>query len=221
MLLYDLFLAPGRYLCRKFSRSRKKTRYQARSVNRGPVVPVSIITWLAVAVLVVVVVLFLGTSPVPPPKKPPSEQNQEQVASNAQSGAVSGPVAQAGLTPQNAPTPQAQSNPQAAASAPEAHVGEETVAALSGQLEPPPATEIWLVIVESIPKSARAGAEESLARHKRRGVNLELLDTDAYPLLKGGMWTLALGPFDTKKDAEAAAAEIKPKVRDLMVRRGL
>jgi hypothetical protein len=100
-------------------------------------------------------------------------------------------------------------------------------AGLSARLDPPPAEEaaltdqIWLVIVESIPKSARTEAERSLARHKRRGLELELLDTDAYPMLKSGMWTLAMGPFDTKVQAEAAAAEIKPKVRDLMVRRGL
>ncbi|MDR2455499.1 MAG: SPOR domain-containing protein, partial [Deltaproteobacteria bacterium] len=60
-----------------------------------------------------------------------------------------------------------------------------------------------------------------LARHKRKGLDLELLDTDAYPMLKGGMWTLAMGPFDTKLDADKAAADLKPKVRDLMVRRGL
>ena len=50
---------------------------------------------------------------------------------------------------------------------------------------------------------------------------MELLDTDAYPMLKSGMWTLAMGPFDTKAEADLAAAELKPKVRDLMVRRGI
>ncbi|MDR3134905.1 MAG: SPOR domain-containing protein [Deltaproteobacteria bacterium] len=84
-----------------------------------------------------------------------------------------------------------------------------------------PEAEAWLVIVESIPKDKRAEAEQSQARHKRRGVTLEIVDTDAYPRLKGGMWTLASGPYDTEREAQEAAAAIKPKVRDLMVRRGL
>jgi hypothetical protein len=84
-----------------------------------------------------------------------------------------------------------------------------------------PPTQSWLVIVESIPKSARQEAEQALTRHKKRGVELELFDTDAYPLLKSGMWTLAKGPFETKAEAEAAAALIKSKVKDFMIRRGL
>jgi hypothetical protein len=81
--------------------------------------------------------------------------------------------------------------------------------------------EAWLVIVESIPKTARQEAERSLARHKKKGVALDLLDTDAYPKLKSGLWALAMGPYDSKKEAETAAATLKPKVKGLMVRRGL
>jgi hypothetical protein len=85
----------------------------------------------------------------------------------------------------------------------------------------PASVEAWLVIVESIPKSKRTEAEQSLARHKKRGVTLDIIDTDAYPRLKSGMWTLAAGPYDSEKEAQAAASAIKPKVRDLMIRRGL
>jgi hypothetical protein len=81
--------------------------------------------------------------------------------------------------------------------------------------------EAWLVIVESIPKSQRDKAEEAQARQRKKGVTLSIMDTDAYPRLKSGLWALALGPYDSKKAAENAAADIKPKVRDLMVRRGL
>jgi hypothetical protein len=88
-------------------------------------------------------------------------------------------------------------------------------------LSQPITAEAWLVIVESIPKNKRIEAEQSLARHTKRGLNLEIVDTDAYPRLKGGMWTLAAGPFDSQQEALVAAAEIKPKVKDLMVRRGL
>jgi hypothetical protein len=85
----------------------------------------------------------------------------------------------------------------------------------------PPSPEAWLVIVESIPKSARDKAEASLQRQKKKGLDLVLVDTDAYPRLKSGMWALSLGPFDTKAEAEAAASTIKAKVKDFMVRRGL
>jgi hypothetical protein len=85
----------------------------------------------------------------------------------------------------------------------------------------PQAPQAWLVIIESIPKSARDKAEASLSRQKKKGLNLVLIDTDAYPRLKSGMWALSMGPFDTKADAEAAAAGLEKKVKDFMVRRGL
>jgi hypothetical protein len=90
---------------------------------------------------------------------------------------------------------------------------------VAAALSKPP--EIWLVIVESIPKAHRSEAERALARHKKKGLDLEILDTDAFPRLKSGLWALANGPFDTKKEAEAAALILKPKVKGLMVRRGL
>jgi hypothetical protein len=78
-----------------------------------------------------------------------------------------------------------------------------------------------LVIIESIPKSARTKAEESQSRQRKKGLEVELVDTDAYPRLKSGMWALALGPFETKAQADLAAQRIKPKVKEFMVRRGL
>jgi hypothetical protein len=77
------------------------------------------------------------------------------------------------------------------------------------------------VIVTSSPKAARKEVEAERDRFRRRGVDLEIFDTDAYPLLKSDMWTLALGPFDSKTEADAKAAEIGSKVRGVMVRRGL
>jgi hypothetical protein len=84
-----------------------------------------------------------------------------------------------------------------------------------------PSPEAWLVIVESVPKSDRSAAEASLERRRRKGLDLVLVDTDAYPRLKSGMWVLSLGPFDSRAEAETAADSIKSKVKDYMVRRGL
>jgi hypothetical protein len=163
--------------------------------------------------LAILLVVKLASPPLPEPK-PTLVQSVE---------------AGVGTTPP-LPAPAAVAEPQMAPAAEAAASGaadsvQAAGSSLSQRLDPPPAAalgaQVWLVIVESIPKSARTEAERSLARHKRRGLELELLDTDAYPLLKSGMWTLAMGPFDTKVEADAAAAVLKPKVRDLMVRRGL
>jgi hypothetical protein len=81
--------------------------------------------------------------------------------------------------------------------------------------------EVWLVIVTTSPKSKRELVEQEQRSYKRRGVNLDILDTDAYPRLKSGMWSLALGPFDSKADAEAAALRIQPNVKETRVLRGL
>jgi hypothetical protein len=139
-----------------------------------------------------------------------SEATQTAALADAQAGAPSSTVTQTSsdqVTGQVANTGQALPN-----AAGDQGESDQTAQAIS---------EAWLVIVESIPKDKRVEAEQSLARHKKRGLNLEIVDTDAYPRLKSGMWTLASGPYDTEKEARAAAAIIKPKVRDLMVRRGL
>ncbi|MDR1487534.1 MAG: hypothetical protein LBT62_06040 [Deltaproteobacteria bacterium] len=225
-MLKDLFLAPGRYLCRKFSRSRKKSRYQSRVLHKGPILELSILSWLIAVAIAYGIVVWLGSPPIP---------KELLEAKNA-----APTVAQTNQQPQTEPTTTTDAQPS------QANSGAENSAAASGasatstggttqsagssltQAVSPPTAEIevappqvWLVIVESIPKRARTEAEQSQARYKKKGLEFELLDTDAFPLLKSGMWTLALGPFDTKLEAESAALEIKPKVKDLMVRRGL
>ncbi|MDR0354412.1 MAG: hypothetical protein LBJ64_01560 [Deltaproteobacteria bacterium] len=231
----DFFLSPGRWFCRERHRGKRKTVRGAKEVISGPVVPISVATWILVALAAFFLVMKLASPPVrtPPPAEPPdvaaarAEAARESPAPQA-AGTAQGAAPAA--APQAAPPAVAQN---AEAATPGAAPGSSTSAAGSlavsldgsGESATPaptvPVNEAWLVIVESIPKRARAEAEQSMARHKRRGVDLELFDTDAYPLLRSGMWTLAQGPFDSKREADAAAAVIRPKVRDLMVRRGL
>ncbi|MDR1111264.1 MAG: SPOR domain-containing protein [Deltaproteobacteria bacterium] len=219
-MLKDFLLSPGRYLCRKFSGNKRKARFASRQAVRGPVVLVSLVSWLALAALSVVLVTRFASPPTPGVARsgeqgPRGEAAQGEAAQNeaAASAAASQPGAQA-------------EGVQGAATAGDpAAVGQPTVEQAlepaGPEAAPQAGGEAWLVIVESIPKNKRAEAEQSQARHKRRGVELELFDTDAYPMLRSGMWTLAVGPFENKREADEAAAALRPKVRDLMVRRGL
>jgi hypothetical protein len=216
-MIVDLFMAPGRFICRSFSKGRKRSRYYSTVAEQGPAVLLSILSWVFVAALAVGLVLKFASPPIPrdyepEPTSPPAAAGvlQTPAAPPASSASADNPPQAAEAAIGRAVQPTSTSIATSAAEPPAA----EVVAA-------PLAAEVWLVIVESVPKSARTEAERSQARHKRRGVELDLADTDAYPLLKGGMWTLVKGPFDTKAEAEAAARELKPKVKDLMVRRGL
>jgi hypothetical protein len=236
-MLNDFLLAPGRYLCRKFSGSkRRKSRFVPKQAVRGPVGLISFITWALVAALAFFGVVTFASPPYPGYKEAkaepetvnqagqtpaPSAQAQSSTVPNAQAQNAQTAQSQLGAAPAQAATQTASSQvtgqvnnaDQALPSlGTDQSSATETVAAVS---------EAWLVIVESIPKNKRVEAEQSLARHKKRGLSLEIVDTDAYPRLKGGMWTLASGPYETEKEAQAAAAIIKPKVRDLMIRRGL
>ncbi|MDR1037497.1 MAG: SPOR domain-containing protein [Deltaproteobacteria bacterium] len=172
-------------------------------------------------------------APVADPPRPPTMAESAQMPSDAPDQAAGAPTAPAAGSREPG-------GPQAQASAAQ---GASPQAGGPGRLDGPPSTpatisvprelvtpqgatgerlpEAWLVIVESIPKSKREEAEQARARQKRKGVDLSIMDTDAYPRLKSGLWALALGPYDSKREAEAAAAAIKPKVKDLMVRRGL
>ncbi|MDR3204278.1 MAG: SPOR domain-containing protein [Deltaproteobacteria bacterium] len=217
----DLFLAPGRFLYGIFHKNTQQ-RLKYKRINYVPaaVPPLALASWLAIIFAAVLFVFKVGTDPLPKGYQAP-----EQAKSTPDAGQIAA-----------APSKPDQATAQAAAQAAAAQVAvlanrttaevsppivEEPKSAPSIATQSLPPAQAWLVIVESIPKKAREEAEQALARHKRKGLELELMDTDAYPLLKSGMWTIAKGPFDTKKEAEAAAKVIKPKVRDLMIRRGL
>ncbi|MDR1080916.1 MAG: SPOR domain-containing protein [Deltaproteobacteria bacterium] len=259
-MLRKLFLAPGTWLYRRFSKKRKKFRFVSKTHEKGPVLRLSLLFWLCASVAGLVcygavsgergapatglpeaaVAPFPSAlaaearadaepepaSPADPPRPPSMAESAQMAAAGgapetqapaagsrdpaAQAPAQGGAQQSGGPGRLDGPSPAAP----AAITVPRELV---TPAGAPGQRLP----EAWLVIVESIPKSKREEAEQAQARQKRKGVDLSIMDTDAYPRLKSGLWALALGPFDSKREADAAAAAIKPKVRDLMVRRGL
>ncbi|MDR2141149.1 MAG: SPOR domain-containing protein [Deltaproteobacteria bacterium] len=211
-MLKNIFLGPGRVLCgRPLSEgSRGQRRYRLSSYrSQGAIILISVFFWAVLVAAGVTLSYKLGTNVDPPPPKPRAEIKPRPATPTLTVGGPANASASLGAatpvggdsTPVGSPTPGATPEPAPVA------------------LAKPP--EAWLVIVESIPKTARQEAERSLARHKKKGVALDLLDTDAYPKLKSGLWALAMGPYDSKKEAETAAATLKPKVKGLMVRRGL
>ncbi|MDR1166715.1 MAG: SPOR domain-containing protein [Deltaproteobacteria bacterium] len=229
-MLRALFLAPGRLLHRRFSQKRRKFRYLAHSAEAGPVLSLSLLFWAAFLVVAGITYANLGGDGATPPMEaalvpaaPPAPVAVPDGAPIAESAPAAPEVVTAPSMAQSA----ALLPPDAAALENAAGFSAEPLIVPSElRLTPDAAAmaetpEVWLVIVESIPKSARDKAEEALTRQKRKGIDLSLIDTDAYPRLKNGMWALALGPYESKAEADLAAAEIKPKVRDLMVRRGL
>jgi hypothetical protein len=245
LMVKNIFLAPGWFFYRLITQKRKKFRYLAKPRDVGPIIKLASIFWVGLAMVLWIAVTLLSDSNTATPVAAaiqPAPVPQAQVAAPPQP-----PVTQVSGTPMEAAPDPAQAQTQAeteaqegaantqgeatAVTVTEATQGENLVAGLAPLIVPeelrlgadavPPTPEAWLVIVESIPKAARDKAEVSLARQKKKGLELVLLDTDAYPRLKSGMWALSMGPFDTKAEAEAAAADIKPKVKDFMVRRGL
>jgi hypothetical protein len=235
-MILRLFLAPGRLLCgNKQPKGRKRMRYSQRNPYRASQVIVSILVWLAVfGGAWALGQRLLRPDPPPPlatlsgqtepdssaaPVFPAPGQGPAQPA-QAPGGIQAGLAALQGRPQGQAPASQ-EGQPAGQNSQPQTELRVPDDLRVPAGQSPAASPQVWLVIVESIPKAARAQAEEALARHKRRGVNLELMDTDAFPRLKSGMWTLAMGPFESRAEAEAKAAEIKPKVRDLMVRRGI
>ena len=89
------------------------------------------------------------------------------------------------------------------------------------QVQAAVAAEMWLVILHSIPKTARAEAERRQAGYKAKGLEVDILDTNAFPRLPSNYWIIALGPFDDRAGALAAADQAKTFNSGLMVRRGL
>jgi hypothetical protein len=286
-MLRRLFLAPGYFLYRRFSKKRKKFRFVSKSHETGPAARLALLFWLCACLAAVLAYAALSGeegSPLPGSALPaealapfpsalPGEAAQTaepepdpapaRLPSMAESAQYVTPEASAPSEPSTAtppaPAPSAEAvgavavpqpappdNPPgrlaSAAGGAVAVARQGDTARLDGAVPASPAPisvprelippagaqasdvkppEAWLVIVESIPKSQRDKAEEALARQRRRGVELSIMDTDAYPRLKSGLWALALGPYDSKREAEAAAAAIKSKVKDFMVRRGL
>jgi len=209
-MLMGLFLWPGRLAARLFSRDHKKD-YRSRRPRpeaTGLLALLSLVLWLAGAGALLHALDRTG------------------LLKGALDAGVE--VAQRErMTVEPAPPP----SPEPAPAPPEP--GESTVggtlagpepiaAAPAGQTAPAALeTEMWLVILHSIPKTARAEAERRQAGYKTRGLEVDILDTNAFPKLPANYWVIALGPFDSRAEALTAADRAKAFNSGLMIRRGL
>ena len=204
-MLKSLFLSPGRLLARLFRRDRRRAYRSARSRSGASpgLVLLSLIAWLALAGLVLYAVDKAGLL------KQALDAGVEVATSPEPDG---GPP----------PLPVGQSNTSAGGSL--ATIPNNPAPSPPGEVRSSQSTvetEMWLVILHSIPKSARAEAERRQSQYISRGLNVEILDTDAFPKLKPGNWIIAQGPFDDRASALAAANKAKAFNDGLMVRRGM
>ncbi len=215
-MLKDLFLAPGRLLTILLSRDKKKSYRGARgarggrsSAGLGIVLP-SLAAWLILAGLVLYTVDKFGLL------------NRAldvgvEVTTNSENRAEPEP-APTPVPPVETGSATGTLTPDSAATAPL-----PIPAAPAASDQPAVKIEQWLVIFHSIPKkSGREEAERRQAQYRSRGLNVEILDNNAFPRLKGGdWWIVAQGPFDTQAAAQAAADKAKKFTTDFMIRRGL
>lgn len=133
--------------------------------------------------------------------------------------------------PALSPPSNTQANTQAAQLGPliSAAENEETPPADAAATPAEPQTsEVWLVILHSIPKqpnseadrrNARAEADRRANSYKRKGLDAQVFDTDSFPRLKNGFWAVALGPFETGQAAGQVGELLKEQAPGLMVRR--
>lgn len=217
-MLKSLFLAPGRLLAKLFSREKKKTYRSTRQRPKpglGTVI-LSVVGWLAVAAVLLFAAdkaglmdkaLDAGAEAVNRAEQEaetrPSAETVGAQESEPSTGSASG-----SLTGRNGAAPAA--NP--ASGPPESSATPNTVT---------PESEQWLVILHTIPKSARDEAERRKTQYRGNGLAVDILDTDAFPRLLSGNWIIALGPFDEKNEALEAANHAKTYNSKLIVRRGL
>ena len=213
-MLKDLFLAPGRLLGKIFSREKRRTYRSTRGrpgVSPGVVI-LSLLSWLALAGVALYAADKAGLL------KQALDVGVEVAGQNAE-----------GDTPDPAPAPPALPDSTSASGAitpggqtsgggvlPPAGSTAQTGAAIQ-----PPETELWLVILHTIPKEARQEAERRQTQYRSKGLGVEILDTDAFPRLSTGYWIIAQGPFEDRASALAAADKAKAFNSGLMVRRGL
>lgn len=223
-MLKDLFLTPGRLLTRIFAKEKKRSYRSARSrpTESLATIALSVVCWLALAGCVFysidkagflkqaldvgLEVATNGGEEVADPSTPPPVNDSGQ-----SSGSVTGSL-------------NTNTNSGGQAPAPSATEGSRPPQQSS---QPAVGTEMWLVILHSIPKTdeGRREADRRQSQYIGRGLRVDVLDTDAFPLLRGSKgeswWIVALGPFDTKDAALAASDKARAFNSGLRVRRGL
>lgn len=226
--MFKLFCLPGRILAKLFS---PESRRSYRSIRSKPsygagVILLSLISWLALAGGILyavdkagllkqaldagVEVAQGGETGVGNPPPGGAEAADGSSAPNGSGAGGSSPSASGGLAPENQSTTDVSSPPGSDQS------GATVSAAPSDAVQ----VEQWLVILHTIPKSGRAEAERRKTQYRNKGLNVDILDTDAFPRLVKGNWIIALGPFDQKAEAVTASNKAKQYNSSLMVRQG-
>lgn len=210
-MIKALFLAPGRLVSKLFSKDKRR---QYRSVRQrqagGPGVGLlSLLVWLLLLGGLIVLAdksgflteaLDMGVEAVSGASDNSADEDQGPSAlADGAKAALSGP-------------------PPALAQPAETAESVESAAVVGESLQ---RSELWLVILDTIPKSARDEAERLQIRYRNRGLEVEIMDTDNFPLLLSGYWIIAQGPFDSRADALAAGNIAGTYKSDLIVRRGL
>lgn len=216
-MLKDLFLTPGRLLTKIFTKEKKRSYRSARSrpAESLATIALSVVCWLALAGCVFYSIDKAGflkqaldvgvevatnggeeaTAPSPTADEPGQSSGSITGSLNTNSGGQTAPAVNDGARPVQSDQPAVE-------------------------------TEIWLVILHSIPKTdeGRREAERRQSQYIGRGLRVDVLDTDAFPLLRGSKgeswWIVALGPFDTREAALAASDKARSFNSGLRVRRG-
>lgn len=222
-MLKNLFLSPGRLLINIFSGSKRRNYRSTRSrpsVGLGAII-LSLICWLVIAGGALFALDKAGIL------KQALDTGVEVTGVNDRVDTASGngsgeggsvesdtPIAGGQLKPEGS-EPGAPPQPQGAQNM---NPGADTSAVNQQSAEVP---EMWVVMLHSIPKRARDEADRLQRQYRSKGLEVEVLDSDAFPLLKSGHWIVAMGPYDDKADATAAANRAAKFNTDLMIRRGL
>ena len=221
-MLKKLFFAPGRLLLNIFAGGKRKNYRSTRgrpSVGLGVII-LSFVCWLLIAGGVLYAVDKAGflkqaldvgveVAGVNEPEEP-GPGNQTQTESEPEPGGDS-PTATGSLTLGDGTAQPPQGGGPGTGGGGGAAQVQDT----------PAAAEMWLVILHSIPKSARDEADRWQRQYRSKGLEVDVLDTDAFPRLIGGHWIVAIGPFDDKLSATMAANNATKFNAKLLVRRGM
>ena len=202
-MLMNLFLWPGRRAAGFLSNERKKNYRSRRDRFESPgiLALLSLGLWLAGAG----VLLFA--------------LDRTDLLKKALDAGVE--AAQGEIAPEPAPLPPLETPPEPVETTAESTLAAPESSAAGSQAAAAMETEMWLVILHSIPKTGRAEAERRQAGYKAKGLEVDILDTSAFPRLPPNYWIIALGPFDTRAEALTASDRAKAFNFGLMVRRGL
>jgi len=85
--------------------------------------------------------------------------------------------------------------------------------------QPESLTERFFVIAGSYWREQRASAERQARELRAKGVEANVIDTDGYPNLRSGLWSVVLGPFSRER-AQAVREQLGASVADAYVKAG-